>query len=172
MPFCPVCGGEVSEEDEFCVKCGAALREPGLKYAREEKHEKDEEREKREKKEKSEKTEKHEKEGEKIAPITGGLILIYLGITFYFAASNVISWLDWWSYFLLGLGGILIIQALLISVLTKMRGYGFLIGGAILCLIGASGILGIREWWPLVVIAIGLAVIVMALRERRRTPRP
>lgn len=172
MPFCPVCGGEVSEEEEFCVKCGAALKEARAEYAREEKHEKDEKREKREKKEKSEKTEKREKEGEKIAPITGGLILIYLGITIYFAASNVIDWMDWWSYFLLGLGGILIIQALLVTVLTKMRGYGYLIGGAILCLIGASAILGIENWWSLILIAIGLAVIVMALRERRRTPRP
>jgi len=169
MPFCPVCGAEVSEVDEFCAKCGAALREGRARYAREEKREK---QEKGEKREKGEKAEKHEKEARGVAPIIGGVILIYLGITFYLVATNVVSWEDWWSYFLLGLGGILIVQALLISVLTKMRAYGFLIGGGVLCLIGASGILGIRDWWWLILVAIGLAMILSTLRERRRTPRP
>ena len=168
MPFCPKCGAEIPEEAEFCPYCGTRLREGKARRVHEEKHEK------REKEEKTEKGEKHEKEADKTGPITGGLILIYLGITFYLAFNDIISWEKWWAYFLLGLGGILIIRAAMISVMTKRVrvAYGSLIGGVVLCLIGATGVLGIKHWWPLILVALGIAIIISALRERKKSPRP
>jgi len=171
MPFCPKCGADVSEDARFCHDCGAALGEVRVTRPSEEKYEK---REKDEKGEKREKGEKHEKRGDRGSPLMGGLVLIWLGITFYLATLRVISWMDWWAYFLLGLGGILLIQAVITAASTGRSGtmYGPLIGGGVLLLIGATWILGIRNWWPLIPIAIGIAIIVSVLRERMRSPRP
>ncbi len=34
MPYCPDCGKEVSEGDEFCPSCGAPLKAPAIRYQR------------------------------------------------------------------------------------------------------------------------------------------
>ena len=34
MPYCPECGKEVSEGDEFCPRCGAPLKAPAIRYRR------------------------------------------------------------------------------------------------------------------------------------------
>ncbi|MCP8310713.1 MAG: zinc ribbon domain-containing protein [Candidatus Methylarchaceae archaeon HK02M1] len=83
MPYCPKCGTEVREEMTFCPKCGAPLKAPPAGY-RPEKYEK-REKEEKEEREKREKTEKYEKrEFGVVGPIIGGLILIFLGLIFYF----------------------------------------------------------------------------------------
>jgi ribosomal protein L40E len=168
MPFCPKCGAEVSDEAQFCPKCGSSLREMRVIRPREEKEEK------AEKAEKEEKGEKHEKGGGRTGPIIGGLVLILLGTTFYLATIGIIRWMDWWAYFLLGLGGILLLQAVIVSASTGRIGpaFGSLIGGGVLLVIGVTWVLGIRNWWPLLLIALGLAIIISALRERTRSPRP
>ena len=45
--------------------------------------------------------------------ITGGLILILLGVLFLFTEMDRISWTDWWAYFLVGLGGIFLLEGAL-----------------------------------------------------------
>jgi len=49
---------------------------------------------------------------------------------------------------------------------------GFLLGGVILAVLGLSGIAGIREWWPLIIIAIGIIVIIYGVSAAQRSPRP
>ena len=99
LPNCPKCGARVTEDYDFCPKCGTALKpaptplapaaptKPPAPPYREEKYEKREKAEKKEKREKGEKTEKHEKyerrELSYLAPLVGGLILICLGLMFY-----------------------------------------------------------------------------------------
>ena len=56
--------------------------------------------------------------------ITGGLILILLGALFLFTEMDRISWQDWWAYFLVGLGAILLIEALLRSFRSEERRVG------------------------------------------------
>jgi len=45
--------------------------------------------------------------------ITGGLILILLGVLFLMSEMGRVSWTDWWAYFLVGLGAIFLLEGLI-----------------------------------------------------------
>jgi len=100
--------------------------------------------------------------------ITGGLILILLGVLFLFTEMDKISWEDWWAYFLVGLGAIFLIEALLRTFSPEGRKAigGRLVAGPILIVIGGSRLIGLEHWWPLVLIAVGLGVLISALVKR------
>jgi len=126
MAQCPKCGSEVSEEMSFCPKCGAALRiQPpppaGTRPTRYRRDEKSEKGEKHEKEEKGEKGEKGEKQGYGfLGPLIGGLILVFLGVSFWLELTGVLSARYMWSFFLLLIGIVIIIAALYTAfVLTK-----------------------------------------------------
>lgn len=100
-----------------------------------------------------EKREKEEKGGEEesieekfrrdpFAAIFLGLIAILAGIFFFLATQGYIKWEDWWAYFLLGLGAILIIEALARQAVPAYRRpiFGRLIAGLVLICIGAGNI--------------------------------
>jgi len=174
MPYCPKCGQEVTSDDLFCPKCGAQLTITQPPIERRYRGEKAEKEEKTEKREKEEKEEKHEEPADRSGPLIGGLILIWLGITFYLAQMNYIGWNVWWAYFLIGIGAILLLQAA-IRYLTspyKSSATGSLIGGLIMIAIGLVGVSGVRDWWPFIFIAIGIAVILAGLSALKRSPRP
>ncbi len=122
MPYCPRCGKEVAPDTRFCSNCGADLstgRPPRIEVAKE-KAEKSEKQEKKEKSEKSEKGEKHEKEeSSPYGALVGGLFLIFLGVTFYLATVQAISFRDVWPFFLIVLG--LIIAAVGVIAYTNAR---------------------------------------------------
>ena len=90
MIYCPDCGAENEDDADYCIKCGAPLREGVSRtYHRDEKYEKDERIEKEEKDEKGEKNEKHEGDARNWGLLIGLLIL----------ASGFISLAeDWWGY--------------------------------------------------------------------------
>jgi len=96
--------------------------------------------------------------------LTGGLILILLGVLFLLTEMDRISWADWWAYFLVGLGGIFLLEALLRAGSAEgRRGLGGrLVAGLILAIIGGAHLIGFEEWWPLVLIAVGIVVLVSA----------
>ncbi len=98
-----------------------------------------------------------------------GLILLLLGVIFLLAAQDVIPWGNWWKYFLIGLGGILIIQAIISYVHPAFRRLrlGRLVFGAVLVCIGLGLLGGFGTWWPLILIAIGLALLLNAWLKRR-----
>ncbi|HUU37777.1 MAG TPA: hypothetical protein VMW46_06180 [Candidatus Desulfaltia sp.] len=100
--------------------------------------------------------------------ITGGLILILLGVLFLLTEMDRISWADWWAYFLVGLGGIFLIEALLrASSAEGRRGLGGrLIAGLILVIIGSAHLIGFMEWWPLILIAVGVVVLLSAFLKK------
>jgi hypothetical protein len=87
--------------------------------------------------------------------LTGGLILILLGILFLLAEMERISWADWWAYFLAGLGGIF-----------RSGISGRLIAGLILVIIGGSYLIGFTEWWPLILIAVGVVILASAFLKK------
>ncbi len=169
MPFCSKCGAQVAEDSKFCPSCGTAVSAAAVTKERREKGEKEEKGEKQEKEEKSEKHEKEDRSG----PLVGGLILILLGGLFLLQQADMLPEADIWPYFLFGIGCILLIQALLRST-GAFRGprMGSLIGGLILCLIGLGGMVGVEEWWPLLIIAFGVIVIVLGISAVRRSPKP
>jgi hypothetical protein len=78
-----------------------------------------------------------------------------------------------WPYFLFGIGCILIAQAVLRST-GAFRGprMGSLIGGLILCVIGLGGMVGIEDWWPLLLIAFGILVVILGISAVKRSPKP
>jgi uncharacterized protein YjeT (DUF2065 family) len=107
----------------------------------------------------------HERKKPKHDPLsglTGGLILILLGVLFLLTTMDYLSWSNWWQYFLLGLGAILILEGLirLIAPRAEKSVTGKLIGGSILLIIGASFVYGLVTWWPLILIAVGIIIIV------------
>ena len=134
-----------------------------------------EKQEKNEKGERNEKNEKNEKGrgGDLTGPITGGLILIWLGITFFLSQNNYISSDNWWAYFLMGIGAILILQGVLRFGMSRRPFIGSFIGGVVLMIIGFSFVQGFSaNLWPLILVAIGAAVMLSATLGRRRRPAP
>ncbi len=132
-------------------------------------------RRRHEKGEKGEKNEKNEKGkgGDLTGAITGGLILIWLGVTFFLSQNNYISSGNWWAYFLIGIGAILIIQGVLRFGTSRRPIFGSFIGGVVLIIIGSSAVQGFTaDLWPLILVAIGAAVMLSAVVGRRRRPAP
>ena len=124
MAQCPKCGSQVGEEMSFCPKCGAPLKMqpppptevPPRRYRRDEKSEKDE------KHEKQEKGEKGEKRGYGfMGPLIGGLILIFLGASFWLETTGTLDPRYVWSFFLLLVGIAVIIAALYVALVVSKR---------------------------------------------------
>ncbi len=179
MPYCHNCGADLQPNAAFCSKCGAPAAAatattptapPTYRYGPG--------YEKREKQEKqtrqSEKYEKREKGGDRTGPLIGGGILILLGLIYYASITALIPSSEFWAYFFLGLGILLILQA--VYRFTAMQhhaaGMGSLWGGIILAAIGVAGIAGNGNFWPIILIAIGVLVIVAGVTSRSRAPRP
>jgi hypothetical protein len=182
---CRNCGVVIPTDAKFCPSCGVAVTPepvqpqqpastaaapPPYREYRGEKHEKGEKREK------GEKGEKGEKRGDRTGAVTGGLVLIWLGISFYLAQTHVILWADWWAYFLAGLGIIIIVNGLIRYSETRYNPTGAFIGGAVLVIIGVTFLMDAsdfwRDFWPVILIAIGVVVIVSGLTARSRAQRP
>jgi len=100
--------------------------------------------------------------------IFGGLILILLGVLFLLATMDVISWGDWWAYFLVGLGAIFIIEFIVRSVTPAYlrQDKGKLVIGTVLVIIGGAHILGMVSWWPLILIAVGIIIVFTSLKKK------
>ena len=140
-----------------------------------------------EKDEKVEKKEEQEKGGEKgggfeekwvrdpLGTAMGALIIIWLGVTMLLANLGLafIGWGDWWAWFLLGIGGIFILEAIVRLVVPDYRRPvgGKIIAGVVLLLIGASGSFlpfDFDQLWPLIPIAVGLAILFGGLFKWKR----
>jgi hypothetical protein len=133
--------------------------------------------EKNEKQEKHEKGEKQEKGrgGDLAGAITGGLVLILLGTLFYLAQSGTIpiTWSNWWEYFIIGMGAILIVTGLVRYAEKRYTPMGSFIGGAVLILLGLAWVSSNNlALWPLIFVVIGVAAIASAFTGRRRNPAP
>jgi len=123
MSQCPKCGNEITEEMTFCPKCGAALKaEQATVETRTRTYRRDEKAEKEEKSEKSEKTEKHEKRGYSfLAPLIGGLVLIFIGLVSYLDITGVVDRRIVWALFFVAIGVIIIVGAIYGSVMASRR---------------------------------------------------
>ncbi len=180
MAFCQRCGADLPPNAAFCSKCGASVTGATATSSSPPSYSYGYGYEKREKQEKqtrqAEKYEKREKSGDRSGPIIGGGILILLGVIYYATITTpaLIPSTQFWGYFLLGLGIILIIQAVyrFATMHHRAAGMGSLWAGVILVAIGAGGIAGSGNFWPIVLIAIGVLVIVAGVTSRSRAPRP
>jgi hypothetical protein len=139
-----------------------------MRYEKHERHEKHEKHEKNEKGEKG-------RGGDLAGALTGGLILILLGVLFYYSTigTTAINYGNFWQYFLIGVGAILILQGM-IRYAEHGRPYiGSFIGGAVLIVIGYAFVSSNNfNLWPLILVVLGIAAIASAFASRRRAPRP
>ena len=166
MPYCPRCGNEVDEDADYCTKCRAPLKE-GVQYRRV--------RRRNEKGEKNEKDEKDEKgEDDKYGPIIGGLIITWLGTLLLLQNQNIIRGSDFGGFFLMGIGVILIFRGLLAMQETGSfdQGFGYMIGGGVMALIGVGITYNLREWWAFILIGVGLVIVIRGFTERGKNPIP
>jgi small-conductance mechanosensitive channel len=112
-----------------------------------------------------------------IGSVIGALVLIWLGVVFL-AMQNPemirlpfsISWDNVWAFFLVGLGALLILEALLRVIFPAPRRIvGPLIWGIILLVIGVAGLfpgMGVEKLWPLALIAGGLGLLLTNVLRR------
>jgi len=136
-------------------------------HERHEKHEKQEKQEKREKGEKG--------RGDLASALTGGLILILLGALLYFAVlgTTAINYGNFWEYFIIGIGTILILQGIIRYAERRTPYLGSFIGGAVLIVVGLAFVSSSNyALWPLILVVLGIAAIASAFSARRRTPVP
>ena len=77
-----------------------------------------------------------------------------------------------WHWVALGAGGLFLLGALVRTVSTDRRGLptGELILGIALIFVGASAIFGVRlddwrQWWPIILIVLGLMGLLRAIRS-------
>lgn len=106
-------------------------------------------------------------------PISGifkGLIVIFLGVSFLLCSLGIVGWSRWLALFLFGLGCIFLIEVLVRNVVSKYRkpSFGRLIWGLVLVFIGGVFLYGGANWWPFVIIAAGVAILVRAVLKLRR----
>jgi hypothetical protein len=137
--------------------------------------------------EKAEKQEKPEKRQESIeekwardplGTAMGALVLIWLGVVLLVVNAGLFAgWVQWdnfWAYFLMGLGVIMVIEAIIRLIVPAFRGpvLGKILGGVILFLIGASATFITTfdwdRWWPVIPIAFGVAILLGGLFRRRK----
>jgi hypothetical protein len=104
-----------------------------------------------------------------LSRVMGGLILLVLGTLLLLANQGVLDWGGWWQYFLIGLGGVFIIDWA-IRYLTGERTIfsGKLIAGIILIGVGAIFLTGVSVFWPVILIVVGMVVLLAGLLRRRR----
>jgi hypothetical protein len=96
-----------------------------------------------------------------------GFILIFLGVLFFASSQDWLSWHSWWQIFLIGLGVIFLVDALIQYLNTKHGAFGRVIAGLILITIGTAFLMHIESWWPLILIVIGLAIVFRFIFARR-----
>ncbi len=132
MSYCPKCGSKIDAGMSFCPKCGAPVNiaqaptAPGAptaptqrEYRRREKDEKNEKGEKHEKEEKDEKGEKGE--AGFLAPLVGGLILIFLGVVWWLYLTGMFELRTLGALFLVLVGIVVIIAAVYGAFVLRKR---------------------------------------------------
>ncbi len=98
-----------------------------------------------------------------------GLLLILIGLLFLANQQGWIAGDTWWQYLLIGLGAIFIINGLVHywNPSNRRFGYGQFIPGIVLLLVGLAFIFNFGQWWPIVLIGVGVAILLgFALRRR------
>jgi hypothetical protein len=97
-----------------------------------------------------------------------GLLLIMVGVLVFINQQSGIGWDELWKYLLIGLGSIFIIDGLAHYYNPSYRhsSYGRFIPGVILLFIGIAFLYNFSQWWPIVLIGVGV-VILLSLFFRR-----
>ncbi len=174
--FCHRCGTALPAGATFCPRCGTPVAStsapPGPAPPTAPSAPAWERR--RERHEKNEKNDKG-RGGDLAGALTGGLVLVLIGVLFYLAQTNAapVNWGNWIWYFLIGMGCILIIQGVIRSASRGHFYPGSFIGGTVMIVIGAAFVSSSNfSLWLLILVVLGVAAMASAVLGRRRTPVP
>ena len=99
-----------------------------------------------------------------------GLVVILAGILLFLKFQGIMGWGDWWTYFLLGTGCIIMLDAMVsyASRAKKKLVSGKVFWGLILICVGACKAYGLEGWWPLLIVVMGILIIVSGFEKARK----
>ncbi|MDZ7338809.1 MAG: hypothetical protein ONB30_09740 [candidate division KSB1 bacterium] len=106
--------------------------------------------------------------GNALSGVISGVTIMWLGIVFLLDRFDVLApGVGWIYYFLFGLGVILLLEVIARQLLVQHRQVwgGRLIAAVVLIAIGAWQITNLGQWWPLLLVAAGLVLILTSLRS-------
>ena len=103
--------------------------------------------------------------GDALGPIIWGLIIIFAGLAFAAVNLGMYPWLTWenvWSVIFIGAGLLFVLEVIIrILVPTYRRPIrGRIILAFVALAIGLGGLIGWEVTWPLIIIAVGLAIVI------------
>jgi hypothetical protein len=101
----------------------------------------------------------------------GGLLLVLLGVLFWFHQAGWLTGEHWVGYLLVGIGGIAVISGI---AHLWFPDYGYrvfsrFVWGGFLILAGALVITGFSQWWPLLLVAAGVCLLGRVVFRRGQT---
>jgi hypothetical protein len=98
-----------------------------------------------------------------------GLLLVMLGVIFFANQQGWIANDKWWEYLLIGLGAIFIIDGLAHywNTFYRHHNFGRFIPGLILLFVGLAFVFNFSEWWPIILIAVGVVLLLSLFFPRR-----
>jgi hypothetical protein len=114
-------------------------------------------------------TRRERRRGDPLRGLFWGLLLILLGVLLFGSTQGWLEGDRWWQYFLIGLGGIFLVDALGHAFTPSYRysNFGRIFAGIVLILIGVAYVFGFSQWWPLILIAAGVAILLSFWFRRR-----
>lgn len=98
-----------------------------------------------------------------------GLLLILIGALFFINQQQGIEWDILWKYLVIGLGAIFIIDGLAHywSPSYNYGSFGRFIPGVILLFVGLAFLFNLNQWWPIILIAVGVIILLSFFFRRR-----
>lgn len=124
---------------------------------------------------KAERSQRQKRPKDPLRGLFWGLFLILLGILFFAQGQGLLGGVEWWLSLVVGLGAIFIIDSIVHYRNPSTRSYTVsrLIPGVILLFIGMAFLFGFTRWWPMALVATGVAIffsswVVQREIERRR----
>ena len=98
-----------------------------------------------------------------------GLVLVLVGVLLFINLQAGIGWDTLWKYLLIGLGAIFIIDGLAHywNPGSRPGSFGRFVPGIILLFVGIAFLYDFSQWWPVVLIAVGVAILLSLLFRRR-----
>ena len=99
-----------------------------------------------------------------------GLLLITLGILFFGEKQGWFSNDTWWQYLLIGIGSCFILDGIINLAIVQSHHdiISKFIPGIILICIGLAFVYGFDRWWPLVLIAAGVIILISVFIRHRQ----
>jgi hypothetical protein len=104
--------------------------------------------------------------------VSGGILMAWLGGSFFLKEMSLFSGQLWWPVFSAGIGILLILRGVMIYESTKYwsNDKGAFIGGAFfifLSLLSFVEFASLANWWPVVIVILGISISRRELGLRR-----